>query len=64
MSADFKCDKCQDTGLVDVDMGGGNERQEYCKCDAGDELRQRHDQLYDQHINDGIDRMMDKRRGV
>jgi hypothetical protein len=30
------CPDCENTGLVDYDVGGGNSKQRYCTCPIGE----------------------------
>ncbi len=34
----IECLDCSDTGLAEVDAGGGRTSQRYCKCPRGQEL--------------------------
>ena len=56
------CNECYGTGLVDIETGGGNTREQYCECYDGSRREEQDEVAYDKHVDDMVDRQIERRK--
>uniref|UniRef100_A0A6M3LDC2 Uncharacterized protein n=1 Tax=viral metagenome TaxID=1070528 RepID=A0A6M3LDC2_9ZZZZ len=56
------CSECYGSGLVDIDVGGGNTREQYCECYDGSRRQEQDEAAYDKHVDDMVDRQIERRK--
>jgi len=57
-----ECPDCEGTGIVDIDIGGGNTVRGFCVCELGREKAEKAEMARDEEIDRKIDERIEQGR--